>query len=282
MTGVTGRPALREAGGPGTPGPQAPAPLVARYGPRDLRVFTDGELERFLGPLGLEASEVAAGGEAWRRAAPALAWELLYRVEPELYVRLTVGERLHPGILAWLPERVGTAVEVGAGWGRLTIDLAPRCERLVAVEPAGPMRDILRSNVAGRPGVEVVAGFFDELPVGPAEAELVIACSSFTAHPAHGGDPGLAGMERACRPGGLVVVVWPDRPEWLAERGFALVEFEGGMAVEYASAQEAVELARIFWPDAAEEVERRGDRRVPYEVLGVPAPRSLCWRRRPE
>ncbi len=288
MNGVARSPAAREAPGPAhrpasrpaAPRPEAPPPLASRYEPMHLGAFTDEELRRFLAPLGLEPAEVAAGGEAWRRAAPALAWELLYRVEPDLYVRLTAGERLHPGILAWLPERIGTAVEVGAGWGRLTLDLAPRCRRLVAVEPAGPMRGFLGSNLAGHASVEVVPGFFDDLPVASAAADLVIACSSFTADPAHGGDTGLAEMERVCSPGGLVVVVWPDQPEWLVDRGFAAVAFEGDMAVEYPSAEEAAELARIFWPDAADEVERRGDRRVPYEVLGVPAPRSLCWRRR--
>ena len=99
--------------GPSLPSPSdaggrpPPAPLVARYGPSQLGAFTAEELQRFLAPLGLDPGEVAAGGRAWRVAAPALAWELLYRVEPELYERLTAGERLHPGILDWLPRRVG-------------------------------------------------------------------------------------------------------------------------------------------------------------------------------
>ena len=264
-------------------GRAAPAPLVARYRPADLGAFTAEELERFLGPLGLDPEEAAAGGPAWRQAAPALAWELLYRVEPELYDRLTAGERLHPGILAWLPDRIERAVEVGAGAGRMTLDLAGRCDRLLAVEPAAPMRAILSAKLAARSvgNVRVAAGFLEDIPAADASADLVIACSAFTRRAGHGGEAGLAEMRRVCRPGGLVVVVWPDDAEWLRERGFDRVSFEGEMAVEFGSSREAVELARIFYPDAAAEVERRGDRLVPYDVLGVPAPRDLCWWRKP-
>jgi SAM-dependent methyltransferase len=250
----------------------APPELVRRYGPEHLAVFTDEERRRFLGPL---------DGAAWDRVGPAVGWELLYRVEPELFDRLVAGERLHPGILAWLPDWVGRAVEVGAGTGRLTVELARRCDRLVAVEPAGPMRALLeeRLRAAGVDGVEVVGGFFEELPVEDGAAGLVVACSAFTAEPGHGGDAGLAEMLRACAPGGLVVVIWPDDPGWLVARGFVHVEFPGDMAVTFADSAQAVELTRVFAPDAVGWIERSGSARVPYEVLGTNPPRSLCWRR---
>jgi SAM-dependent methyltransferase len=252
----------------------APPELVDRYGPGDLSAFTLEERERFLGPL---------DGAPWESVGPAVGWELLYRREPELYDRLVAGERLHPGILAWLPERVGAAVEVGAGTGRLTIDLAPRCDRLIAVEPAAPMRSILcdRLRARGLDGrVEVAEGFFERLPVGDGEADLVIACSSFTTTRGHGSSNGLDEMLRVCRPGGLVVVVWADDPAWLVARGFQHVAFPGEMAVEFADQGEALEMARIFAPPAVPWIERTGSRRVPYEVLGTNPPRELCWRRR--
>ncbi len=250
-----------------------PAELVRRYGPEQLEVFSDEELERFLGPVG--------GRDApWDVAGPAVAWELLYRVEPELYERLVAGERLHPGIAAWLPERVGLAVEVGAGAGRLTVELAPRCDTLIAVEPAGPMRARLADRVADLDGVEVRDGFFERLPVPDAWADLVVACSAFTRERGHGSDDGLAEMLRACVPGGLVVVIWPDDPAWLVSRGFAHVEFPGEMAVEFASAEDAAELARVFAPGAVGWILRTGSARVPYDVLGTNPPRDLCWRRR--
>jgi SAM-dependent methyltransferase len=236
-------------------------------------VFSEEELERFLGPVG--------GPDApWEVAGPAVAWELLYRLEPELYERLIAGERLHPGILAWLPSQVGLAVEVGAGVGRLTLDLAPRCERLIAVEPAAPMRSRLSERVAGFDQVEVREGFFEQLPVPDAWADLVVACSAFTCEPGHGADDGLAEMLRACAPGGLVVVIWPDDPAWLVSRGFVHVEFPGEMAVEFASPPEALELARVFAPDAVGWIERTGSARAPYDGRGTNPPRDLCWRRR--
>lgn len=251
----------------------APPELVARYGPDDLSVFTDEERERFLGPL---------AGEPWEVVGPAVGWELLYRVEPGLYDRLVSGERLHPGILSWLPWGVGCAVEVGAGAGRLTLDLAPSCDRLVAVEPAAPLRALLAERLRGRGldgRVEVRDGFFERLPVADGAADLVVACSAFTVRAGHGSDDGLAEMLRACAPGGLVVIVWPDDPAWLVARGFAHVEFPGEMAVTFRDAAEAVELARIFAPGAVGWLERTGSNRVPYEVLGTNPPRDLCWRR---
>src|SRR5580693_7936330 len=81
--------------------------------------------------------------------APAgVAWELLYRLEPELYDRLAGAERLHPGGVGWLPRDVDRIAEVGAGTGRLTLELIERGRRVVAVEPAQPLRRILRRKLA--------------------------------------------------------------------------------------------------------------------------------------
>jgi SAM-dependent methyltransferase len=251
----------------------APPGLVRRYRPADLAAFTDEERVRFLGDL---------DGSPWAEVGPSVGWELLYRLEPELYDRLVAGERLHPGILAWLPGRAATAVEVGAGTGRLTLPLAPRCGRLIAVEPAGPMRALLASRLAERglgSRVEVVDGFFERLPVGDGAADLVVACSAFTVRSGHGAAEGLAEMLRVCAPGGLVVVVWPDDPSWLVSRGFRHVVFPGDMAVEFRDAAEALELAQMFAPGAVAWIERTGSRRVPYDVLGTNPPRDLCWRR---
>jgi len=249
-----------------------PAELVRRYGPEQLAVFTDEEVERFLGPVGGPSAP-------WEVAGPAVAWELLYRIEPGLYERLVAGERMHPGVLAWLPDRVACAVEVGAGTGRLTVELAPRCDRLVAVEPAAPLRSRLEARVSRLSGVEVCEGFFERLPVEDGVADMAVACSAFTCEAGHGGDEGLAEMLRVCAPGGLVVVIWPDDPAWLVARGFAHVEFPGEMAVEFGSVDEALELARVFSPEAVGWIEGSGSSRVPFEVLGTNGPRDLCWRR---
>ena len=124
----------------------------------------------------------------------------------------------------------------------------------------------------------MIPGFFDALPVVSGSADLVVACSAFTPAPGHGGEVGLSEMERVCRPGGRVAIVWPNNLEWLAGHGYEYVYFAGPMAVEFASYQEAVELARIFYPGAVAEVRRRRSRRVPYEVLGINPPRDLAFK----
>ena len=64
-----------------------------------------------------ELSRFAVGGDADPRADVTLAWELLYRLEPELYDRLVSAERLHPGVLDWLPRDAGRIVEVARARG---------------------------------------------------------------------------------------------------------------------------------------------------------------------
>ena len=152
-------------------------------------------------------------------------------------------------------------------------------EEVLAVEPAAPMREILSRKLSREDGgsrVSVIEGFFDELPAADDWADLVVTCSSLTPAAGHGGDAGLAEMERVCRPGGTVVIVWPNNLDWLASHGYRYVSFEGEMSVEFASHAEAVELCSIFYPDAVAEVRRLGGSRVPYELLGINPPRDLA------
>jgi SAM-dependent methyltransferase len=242
-------------------------PLMERYSTADLGVFSAEESSRFL---------QSAGADPRRDAS--LAWELLYRLEPELYERLVAAAHLHPGILQWLPPHVPRIVEVGAGIGRLTLELVARCDQLTAVEPATPLRERLRARLEATPTVRVVSGFFDALPLPDRSAELVIACSALTPEPAHGGDRGLAEMERVCAAGGMVVIVWPNHPDWLAAHGYRYLSFPGPMTMDFESPAEAVELAAIFYPHAVATITARGERQVPYDVLGVNPPRDLAYR----
>ena len=238
--------------------------------PGQVSVFTRDEARRFV-----------PSGDGDPQKNVVLAWQLLYRLEPELYDRLASAERLHPGVVDWLPRDVDQIAEVGAGTGRLTMQLIDRGRHVVAVEPAEPLRRILRRKLAAAghgDRVRVVRGFFDRLPLPDDFADLVVACSAFTPAPGHGGEAGLAEMERVCRPGGSVAIIWPNHLDWLAARGYRYVSFPGPMAVEFGSYQEAVELAEIFYPKAAREVRRRGWRRVPFEVLGLNPPRDLAFK----
>ena len=242
-------------------------PLVERYSTADLRVFSTEESARFLDRTIADPQRDAT-----------LAWELLYRLEPELYERLVAAEPLHPGILEWLPPHVTRIIEVGAGTGRLTVELVARCDQLTAVEPAAPLRERLRARLAPVTNTRIISGFFDALPLPDRSAELVIACSALTPEPAHGGDRGLAEMERVCAAGGLVVIVWPNHPEWLAAHGYRYLSFPGSMTMDFASPTEAVQLADIFYPHAVAEIKARGQRQVPYDLLGVNPPCDLAYR----
>ena len=255
-------------------GPEAPArpgrEVRRRYTAADLGVFTRDEASRFVPRGGADPQHDIV-----------LAWELLYRLEPGLYDRLASAERLHPGVVGWLPRHVGQIAEVGAGTGRLTMELAGRGRHMVAVEPALPLRRILRRKLAAAghgDRVRVIRGFFDQLPLPDGFADLVAACSAFTPSPAHGGDAGLAEMERVCRPGGCVAIIWPNHLEWLAARGYQYVSFPGAMSIEFGSYADAVEMARIFFPGAADKIQRLGRRGVPFEVLGIDPPRDVAFK----
>ncbi len=244
--------------------------LRSRYTAEDLRVLSCDEARLF-----------APDADCDPQADVTLAWELLYRIEPELYERMASAERLHPGILDWLPRSADRIVEVGAGSGRLTLDLIDRGREVVAIEPAAGLRRILERKLARAEHgyrVRVTHGFFDDLPVASGFADLVVACSVLTPAPGHGGDIGLAEMERVCRPGGCVAVIWPNNLDWLAARNYQYLSFAGSMSVEFASHREAVELAQIFYPHAVTEIRGRGSRRVPYQVLGINPPRDLAFK----
>jgi SAM-dependent methyltransferase len=245
------------------------AGLPSRYTTADLEVLTEAERRRFM-PAGEDPREEIE-----------LAWELLYRREPRLYDRLASAERLHPDLIDWLPDGVERIVEVGAGAGRLTLELLERTEAVWAVEPAAPLRELLLEKLSrDRRGdrARVLDGFFDELPLDDDFADLVVTCSAFTPHAAHGGAAGLAEMERVCRQGGCVAIVWPNNVEWLAAHGFHYVSFAGEMCLEFASPEEAVELIEIFHPHAAQAVRDAGSRRVPYSALGVNPPRDVAYK----
>jgi SAM-dependent methyltransferase len=230
-----------------------------------------------------EARRYVSQGDGDPRTNEVLAWELLYRHEPELYDRLASVEQLHPGVVSWLP-RADLIAEVGAGTGRLTMQLIERARQVVAVEPAEPLRRILTHKLgAAEHGsrARVTHGFFDQLPLLDDYADIVVACSALTPAAGHGGEAGLGEMERVCRPGGCVVVIWPNHIDWLAARGYKYVCFPGPMSIEFNSFSEAIELTGIFYPKAVTDVRRRGLRSVPFEVLGINPPRDLAYKLMP-
>jgi SAM-dependent methyltransferase len=244
-------------------------PLSQRYLRDATSVFDEEERRRFYRADGQPVDQER------------LNWEVLYRLEPGLYERLIRGERIHPRILEWLPPFSRRVLELGAGTGRLTVPLAARCGELIAVEPAVPLMNLLccKLGAAGIRNVASVRGFFDHIPAPSMSCDVVISCSAFVPQTELDPDACLEEMQRCCVPGGLIVVVWPQDVGWFEQRRFNHVKFAGKMEHEFDSVTEAIELTRIFYPDALERVRDADSPKVPYDVFRMKAPRDLCWRR---
>lgn len=108
-----------------------------------------------------------------------------------------------PGVvdLPGLPA-TATALELGAGTGKLTRLLVSRFSRLIAVEPADAMRRVL---VAICPQAELLAGTAQEIPLADASVDAVFAAEAF-----HWFDDAraLAEIARVLRPRGALVLMW--------------------------------------------------------------------------
>jgi SAM-dependent methyltransferase len=100
-----------------------------------------------------------------------------------------------------LPEGARVA-DVGAGTGKLTRALVAAGFDVVAVEPFPAMRARLQAEL---PGVEVLAGTAEALPLDDASVDAVACGDAF-----HWFDGGLAAPElaRAIRPAGGLALLW--------------------------------------------------------------------------
>ena len=108
----------------------------------------------------------------------------------------------------WLvPGSARDVVDLGAGTGALTHSLAGRGLAVTAVEPSATMREALTGAL---PGVRVLAGTGEALPLPNASADAVFCAQAW-----HWVDPdaGSAEVARVLRPGGRFGLVWHVRDE---------------------------------------------------------------------
>lgn len=113
-----------------------------------------------------------------------------------------------PAALRWLlPERVGAALDVGAGTGALTRRVLARADAVIAVEPDSRMRALLARRM---PQVRALPGTAESLPLPDASMDAVLVCNAW-----HWVDPDRAVPEiaRVLKPGGVLAILWnfPDR-----------------------------------------------------------------------
>jgi SAM-dependent methyltransferase len=123
-----------------------------------------------------------------------------------------------------LPAGCQVAVDVGAGTGLLTRALARKVPQVVAVEPDERMAAVLRARSeaapaagAARPGIRVLQGRGEAIPLPDASADGVFFSSSW-----HWMDPERAPREiaRVLRDGGRLGLIWTRRDhslDWLRE-----------------------------------------------------------------
>jgi SAM-dependent methyltransferase len=138
-------------------------------------------------------------------------------------------ERGRPG---WPPEVVDAAsvppsasvLELGAGTGKLTRLLVAEFDQVVAVEPAGAMRQLLAKIC---PEAEALAGTAQEIPLADASVDGIFAAEAFHWFDDKGA---LAEIARVLRPRGALVLMWnlpvepwepsiADAEELLTKRG---------------------------------------------------------------
>ncbi|HTT95614.1 MAG TPA: SAM-dependent methyltransferase [Solirubrobacterales bacterium] len=127
--------------------------------------------------------------------------------------------------LEYLPERTGRTLELGCSIGVFTAMLAPRCERLLAVDFSPTALDRARRRLRGAPQVEFACRRLPEgMPAGPFDtivcAEILYYWSAELVR------EGLRRMEEALAPQGtLLAVHWRHPDERRALTGDDVHEF---------------------------------------------------------
>lgn len=144
----------------------------------------------------IAAQGYSAGGDDYERGRPTY---------PPAAVELLAGE-----LAIGAGRRV---LDLAAGTGKLTRLLMPTGAALVAVEPVQAMR----RHLAALPGVEVLDGTAEAIPLADCCVDAVVVGTAFHWF---AGDEALAEIARVLRAGGGLGLVWnnPDLDvDWVAE-----------------------------------------------------------------
>lgn len=115
-------------------------------------------------------------------------------------------------------------LDLAAGTGKLTRLLVPTGAEVVAVEPVGGMRDVLRDVL---PGADVRDGTAEALPLDDVSVDAVTVAQAFHWFDA---PAALAEIRRVLRPGGHLFLVWNTRDrshDWVRRFGDLLVDGPG-------------------------------------------------------
>jgi len=143
-------------------------------------------------------------------------------------------ERARPeypaAVVDWIvPKGARTAVDVGAGTGKLTRALGERGLEVTAVEPSEGMRARLEAEL---PAVRALDGSGERLPLPDSSVDLVTYAQAW-----HWVEVGaaLAEAARVLRPGGRLACVWnlrDDESGWMRELSLLIDRFGSNTVVE--------------------------------------------------
>jgi SAM-dependent methyltransferase len=219
--------------------------------------------------------------EAWAAVLETLFWPLLYWNHPDEYLELIDGETIEPALLQQLPLDGAVVCDIGAGAGRFTLHAARRATHVVAVDAVPALLAVLQRQLDALliSNVTVQRGAFTALPLPNASVDVAVACSSFMTSGPHGGARALREAERITRPGGVVAALWPQDPDWFVAHGYRCITVAGDAVRHFPSVERAIGVCDSFYgADASAYVRRHGSADVPYEVLHMPPPLSMCVR----
>jgi SAM-dependent methyltransferase len=135
-----------------------------------------------------------------------------------------------PEAVAYLVRELGIGpgcrvVELGAGTGKFTRAIVATGAGVVALEPTRAMRLVLHRQL---PGVPVLAGVAERIPLRAGAAEVVVAAQAFHWFASR---PTVDEMVRVLSPSGRIGLVWNVRDEslsWTAKLGALINSHETG------------------------------------------------------
>ena len=156
---------------------------------------------------------------------------------PEAVAHLAAEIRLGPG---------ATVLDLAAGTGKLTRMLTATGAKVIAVEPVEGMRRVLMSAL---PGVEVLDGTAEAIPVADGAVDAVTVAQAFHWFDA---ERALADIHRALRFGGGLGLIWnvfDTSVDWVAALQ-ALVHAQRRGEPQYGRSgwRETVESSPLFGP----------------------------------
>lgn len=192
------------------------------------------------------AKGFAAAADAYERGRPSYSPEAIAHIVRELGIG--------PGT---------TVLDLAAGTGKLTRDLAPSGAALVAVEPIEEMRAKLAATV---PSAEAIAGTAENIPLENHSVDAVVVGQAFHWFD---GIRAISEIRRVLRPGGGMAAIWQSRDAsvpWV-ERLDGIIDRAADGQPRFRNEQwrEAFDLTALFEP--LEKIEFDHVQRLDPDVL---------------